>query len=97
MLQYISRKKTLINDLEKAECPLPSQFKGYMLLRDARLPQKTLDTWSHGDYDYDVVACNLRKLERTKLTAQRPATAYESANDIDTRYDSCTGPDGNIQ
>ena len=36
-------------------------------MRDAKLPDKawdTMDTWSHGTYEYDEVATNLRKLER---------------------------------
>ena len=68
MLQYISRKKTLLNDLRKAMgSDLPSDFKGYMLLRDCKLPEKawdTIDTWTHGEYDYDLISTNLRKLDR---------------------------------
>ena len=48
MLQYISRKKTLLDELEKAKCPLPSHFKGYVMMRNAKLPDKawdTIETW----------------------------------------------------
>ena len=75
MLQFISRKKTLISELEKAECPLPSPFKGYILMRDAKLPDKawdTMDTWSHGTYEYDEVATNLRKLDDQSLDVVAP-------------------------
>lgn len=36
-------------------------------MRDAKLPDKdcdTMDTWSHGTYEYDEVTTNMRKLER---------------------------------
>ena len=51
MLQYISRKKTLLWRVRKTDCPLPSNFRGYMLLRDAKLPPTTwdtIDTWTRG-------------------------------------------------
>ena len=49
---------------------MPSVFKIYILMRDAKLPEKAwnvMDTWSHSTYEYDEVATNLRKLERRVL------------------------------
>ena len=40
MLQYITRKKVLITELDKAQCVLPDVAKGYIMLRDAHLPDR---------------------------------------------------------
>jgi len=67
MIQYISRKKTLLNELDRAKCPLPSNAKGYLMLRDAGLPEKawdTVETWTHGAYELPEIVTSLRKLER---------------------------------
>ena len=67
MLDYTQRKKTLFQDLDKAKCVLPSLAKGYILLKDAKLSDKARDVfegWTEGEYEYDKVFKNLRKLER---------------------------------
>ena len=64
MLQYVSRKKVLLNDLERAKCPLPSNAKGYIMLRDANLPERAWDTlegWTRGSYELKEIAYSLRK------------------------------------
>ena len=40
MLQYISRKRTLLGELDRCKCVLPDNAKGYIMLRDAQLPEK---------------------------------------------------------
>jgi len=67
MVQYVARKKTLLAEPTRAKCPLPSNALGYILLRDAHLPERawdTIDNWCKGEYDLATVATNLRKLER---------------------------------
>ena len=67
MTQYIARKNTLLRDLDRASCVLPSAAKGYILLRDAGLSDRAWDvieTWTVGKYELDVVSSALRKLER---------------------------------
>ena len=67
MVQYISRKKVLFNELEKAKCPLPSNAKGYLLLRDAKISERAwdmIDTWTRGTYEFNDILEALRKLER---------------------------------
>ena len=44
MVQYVSRKRTLPNDLDRTKCVLPSSAKGYVLLRDAQLSDRAWDT-----------------------------------------------------
>ena len=43
MIQYVTRKKVLIAELERGSCVLPPVFKGYILLRDALLNDKAWD------------------------------------------------------
>ena len=44
MIQYVTRKKHLLLELDKTGCVLPPNAKGYTMLRDALLPDKTWDT-----------------------------------------------------
>ena len=67
MVQYISRKTVLFKELDKAACVLPDNAKGYLLLRDARLTDKswdTVETWTKGTYELETIKDSLRKLER---------------------------------
>ena len=67
MIQYVTRKKQLIVELEKADSKLTKTFKGYTILRDALLPdsvRNVMESWLQGNYDMDNVNSNLRKLER---------------------------------
>ena len=67
MVQYVSRKKTLFNELSRAKCDLPDLAKGYIMLRDARLPDRAwdmVDGWTYGSYKLADVSNALRKLER---------------------------------
>ena len=43
MVKYTSRKRVLYEELKKAKCKLPDNARGYMMLRDARLPDKQYD------------------------------------------------------
>ena len=57
----------LFKELDKAECVLPDNAKGYLLLRDARLPDKswdTIETWTKGTYELETIKDSLRELER---------------------------------
>lgn len=59
LVQYVARKKTLLGDLTRSKCDLPASVQGYVLLRDAMLPDKAWDmieTWTRGDYDMSDVA-----------------------------------------
>ena len=67
MLQYVSRKKTLLGELTRSNCRLPENATGYIMLRDAMLSDRAWDmveTWTKGNYDITEVASALRKLER---------------------------------
>ncbi len=67
MLQYTSKKRTLLKKLDKAECLLPSTAKGYLLLRGAKLSDRAWDmveTWLQGSYEENDVIDALKKLER---------------------------------
>ena len=51
MIQYVARKNTLLKELDRAKCELPSIGKGYSAMREAGLsPQTwdTLETWLNG-------------------------------------------------
>ena len=67
MVQYVARKRTLLNELSRSKCELPSNAQGYIMLRDASLSERawdTVETWTEGDYDAARLAQCLRKLER---------------------------------
>ena len=44
MIQYVARKKQLIQELDRTHCVPPDTAKGYILLRDALLPDRAWDT-----------------------------------------------------
>ena len=57
----------MFNQLAQAGCPLPSEARGYLLLRDAHLPSAawdTIQTWVGNTYDFDTLVGALRRLER---------------------------------
>ena len=63
LIQYISRKKTLMNDMDRHGCQLPSNFRGYIILRDALLTDRAWDTveqWTEGSYDQEKVITALK-------------------------------------
>ena len=65
MVNYIARKRVLIRDMEK-HFTLPTELKGYMTLREAKLNDTAWDTvenWTEGKYDFDGVCEKHRKLE----------------------------------
>ena len=67
MLQYCTRRNTLFKKLAKEGWDIPELPKGYMLLRDANLPDKARDLiemWSAGQYHYTEMQTYLKKLER---------------------------------
>ena len=67
MVQYVARKRTLLNELTRAKCELPSVALGYIMLRDANLPERswdTVETWTKGTYELQEIATALRRLER---------------------------------
>ena len=73
MTNYISRKADLFRDLERIECPLADSAKGYILLRDAGLPESMRDvivTWLGGYYGYEEVQDVLRDYERWTLRTE---------------------------
>ena len=67
MIQYVARKRTLLQELSRVGCQLPSQAAGYIMMRDAGLSDRawdTVETWTRGSYEVTEIATNLRKLER---------------------------------
>jgi hypothetical protein len=67
MLQYCIRRDKLFKKLTKEGWDIPADAKGYILLRDAHLPDKARDLiemWSGGDYDYPKMQKHFKKLER---------------------------------
>ena len=67
MLQYCQRRNTLFKKLDKEGWVIPPKVKAYILLRDARLPDKARDLiemWTQGEYDYEPMVKYLKKLER---------------------------------
>ena len=66
MLQYCSRRDKLCKKSAKEGWSIPDVAKGYILFRDAHLPDKARDLiemWSTGDYDYAKMQQYLKKLE----------------------------------
>ena len=67
MLQYCLRRDKLFKKLAKEGWSIPETAKGYILLRDAHLPDKARDLiemWTAGDYEYTAMQKYLKKLER---------------------------------
>ena len=67
MLQYCTRRNTLFKQLAKEGWEIPELPKGYILLRDANLPDKARDLiemWSGGIYNYTEMQQYLKRLER---------------------------------
>ena len=67
MLLYIARKNTLCRELERAKCSLPSEVKGYMMLRDAQIGPRAWDQingWTKGNWEHTEVVKCLKRLER---------------------------------
>ena len=78
LLQYISRKKLLMRNLERIDKKLPEHFKGYCLLRDARLDVKSaemLHNWTKGEMSFDVVEDHL------KTRTPEPFGVYRRTNE----------------
>ena len=49
MIQYVARKRTLLNELTRAKCLLSDEALGYIVIRDAGLTERawdTLETWT---------------------------------------------------
>ena len=67
MLQYCIRRDKLFKQLTKEGWEIPSMAKGYILLRDAHLPEKARDLiemWTSGNYEYAEMQKYLKRLER---------------------------------
>jgi hypothetical protein len=67
MLQYCIRRDKLFKALAKEGWDIPADAKGYLLLRDAHLPEKARDLiemWSEGDYEDPKMQKHFKKLER---------------------------------
>ena len=67
MLPFVLRVDKLFKKLKKAGCDLPDDAKGYLLLRNAKLPDQARDLvemWSGGKYDYVQMQGYLKRLER---------------------------------
>ncbi len=57
LITYISRKKTLFRNMGKVDKELPDNFKGYCLLRDARLTEKQAEMihqWTKGKMFFET-------------------------------------------
>ena len=67
LISYISRRKDRFNKLHKEGWTIPEDVKGYLLYRDAHLPDKCrelIELWTGGAYDWTQMQLNLKKLER---------------------------------
>ena len=67
IISYISRRKDRFNKLQKEGWTIPEDVKGYLLYRDAHLPDKCrelIELWTAGSYDWTLMQQNLKKLER---------------------------------
>ena len=67
MLQYTSKKRSLLRELDRVDCELPSKAKGYLMLRGAKLNDRAWDmmeTWLQGNYELDDVVEKRKQLER---------------------------------
>ena len=106
MLQYCTRRKTLFRKLEKEGWKIPDEPKGYLLLRDAHLPDKARDLvemWTGGIYNYPEMQMYLKRLERPipgnggqRITG---LTAFEMEEEQTANYinvDNSSGSDGTI-
>ena len=67
LVQYIARRKDRFNKLQKEGWTIPDDVKGYLLYRDAHLPDRArelIELWTHGSYDWELMQQTLKKLER---------------------------------
>jgi len=67
MLPYVLRRDKLFKKLAKEGWDIPDEAKGYILLRDAHLPDKArdlLEMWTSGVYSYPEIQKCLKRLER---------------------------------
>ena len=70
MLQYCIRPDKLFKSLTKEGWDIPPAAKGYILFRDAHIPENArglIEMWSGGDYEYPDMQRFLKKLERPIL------------------------------
>ena len=67
LISYIARRKDRFNKLGKEGWSIPDEVKGYLLYRDAHLPDKCrelIELWTEGSYDWTEMQKHLKKLER---------------------------------
>ena len=68
LVSYIARRKDRFNKLKKEGWTIPDDVKGYLLYRDAHLPEKCrelIELWTGGEYDWEEMQRWMKKLERT--------------------------------
>ncbi len=80
LVAYSARNAALFTALEKAGVKLPSNARGYMLLRDSKLTDDGLDTmarWTKNEFELDVVLTEMLRLERPEGISETAGfTAY---------------------
>ena len=67
LISYIARRKDRFNKLKKEGWEIPEDVKGYLLYRDAHIPDKCrelIELWTGGEYDWTEMQTHLKKLER---------------------------------
>ena len=103
LMSYTSRRQILFRYLDNTGIRLPSDAKGYLLMRDSKISAQAWDTcttWTNNSCDYDSIVSCLRRLEKpipghgghttTKLGAVvEDNTAFEGYTDT-TKSSSIT-------
>eukprot|EP00959_Pyramimonas_sp_CCMP1952_P158274 3310128-Pyramimonas_sp.AAC.1 len=72
LVNYIARERVLFRELEK-RVAFPEELKGDVPLRESKLREAAWDTvehWTEGACDFDVVREKHRKLERPLLSGK---------------------------
>ena len=67
LVNYIARRKDRFNKLQKEGWTIPDDVKGYLLYRDAHLPEKArelIEMWTKGEYDWENMQVHMKALER---------------------------------
>jgi hypothetical protein len=67
LISYTACRQILFRYLENNGISLPSDAKGYLLMRDSKVSAQawdTVTTWTRNSYDYEVIIESLRRLER---------------------------------
>ena len=70
MIYYYARRRTRFNKLQAEGEAIPDDIKGCLLYRVSNFPDKArklIEIWTDGDYEWEDVKKNQRRLERPIL------------------------------